>query len=145
MSDSLSNTNHQAGAPDWKARAANHLLNIFNLAVQRKRTTGAGRITGDELYKSPEQFGRSPRNRISELAQMGCVFRDARLTAGKSLGHWEGREYVYILESWPETFTPLPVQKEIPWGKRGRVKTDFDGRPLQQLPDGGPLFGGNAA
>lgn len=54
------------GAP---ARCASHKSAI--LALLRER--GPQGILGSELYGSPEKFGRSPRNRISELRQAGFL------------------------------------------------------------------------
>jgi hypothetical protein len=54
------------GAP---ARFGSHKAAI--LALLRER--GPQGILGSELYNSPERFGRSPRNRISELRKEGCL------------------------------------------------------------------------
>jgi len=53
------------GAP---ARCGSHKAAI--LALLRER--GPQGVLGSEMYNSPERFGRSPRNRISELRKEGC-------------------------------------------------------------------------
>lgn len=52
------------GAP---ARCASHKSAI--LALLRER--GPKGVLGSELYDFPEKFGRSPRNRVSELRKEG--------------------------------------------------------------------------
>lgn len=54
------------GAP---ARCGSHKAAI--LAFLRER--GPQGILGSELYNSPERFGRSPRNRVSELRKEGFL------------------------------------------------------------------------
>lgn len=54
------------GAP---ARCASHKSAI--LALLRER--GAQGVLSSELYDCPEKFGRSPRNRVSELRKEGCL------------------------------------------------------------------------
>ena len=61
------------GAP---SRCASHKSVI--LALLRER--GSQGVLGSELYDCPEKFGRSPRNRISELR------RDGHLIEGKARG-----------------------------------------------------------
>jgi hypothetical protein len=55
-----------SGAP---GRCASHKDAI--LALLRER--GPQGVLSSELYDSPEKFGRSPRNRISELRAGGCL------------------------------------------------------------------------
>jgi hypothetical protein len=64
-----------AGAP---ARSRSHYEAILRLLRERAEQ-GLG-VLGSELYNSPEKFGRSPRNRISELR------RDGHLIEGKPHG-----------------------------------------------------------
>jgi hypothetical protein len=59
-----------AGAP---ARSVSHKSAIFALLFKR----GPAGVLGSELYNSPEKFGRSPRNRISELRQEGHLISGA--------------------------------------------------------------------
>lgn len=54
---------------DWRARTRSHYRNIAELFVQRAEQ-GLG-VKGSELYSDVERFGRSPRNRISELRRDG--------------------------------------------------------------------------
>lgn len=93
-------------APDWKGRASTHRQNLFAFLVRR----GSTGVLASELYSQPDLYGRSPRNRASELARQGCRFLDALRTNGKQLGHWEGdNDYRYILvPPYPEKFDPLP-------------------------------------
>lgn len=56
-------------AQDWRSRARSHRENIADLLIERAKQ-GLG-VRGSELYASPEEFGRSPRNRISELRRDG--------------------------------------------------------------------------
>jgi hypothetical protein len=53
-----------SGAP---ARCASHKSAILALLLER----GPRGVLSSELYNSPEKFGRSPRNRISELRSDG--------------------------------------------------------------------------
>jgi len=54
------------GAP---ARCNSHRENILHLLCER----GSQGVLGSELYDAPEKFGRSPRNRISELRKAGFL------------------------------------------------------------------------
>src|SRR6267378_429803 len=54
------------GAP---ARCASHKSAILGLLRER----GPQGVLGSELYNLPAKFGRSPRNRISELRKDGCL------------------------------------------------------------------------
>lgn len=58
------------------SRCASHKSAILELLRER----GSEGLLGSELYDSPEKFGRSPRNRISELR------RDGHLIEGKPHG-----------------------------------------------------------
>jgi hypothetical protein len=64
------------------------------LALLRERG-GAG-VLARELYDYPEQFGRSPRNRISELRQDGHLIS----------GQWEGKDFRYCLLREAENSAP---------------------------------------
>jgi len=55
-----------SGAP---ARCASHKSAILGLLRER----GPQGVLGSELYNLPAKFGRSPRNRISELRKDGCL------------------------------------------------------------------------
>lgn len=54
------------GAP---ARCGSHKAAILGLLRER----GPQGVLGSELYNFPARFGRSPRNRISELRKEGCL------------------------------------------------------------------------
>lgn len=65
-------------------RSHAHYFNV--LAILRDR--GVEGILATDLYNCPEKYGRSPRNRISELR------RDGHLISGK----WEGKDaFRYVL------------------------------------------------
>jgi hypothetical protein len=59
-------TKRGTGAP---ARCGSHKAAILALLWER----GPQGVRGSELYNSPQRFGRSPRNRISELRKEGCL------------------------------------------------------------------------
>ena len=56
------------GAP---ARSHSHYTAILELLRERAQQ-GRG-VLGSELYEHPESYGRSPRNRISELRRDGYI------------------------------------------------------------------------
>ncbi len=61
--------NAQKHSRSWRGRTRSHYANIAELLKQRGEQ-GLG-IRGSELYSDVERFGRSPRNRISELRRDG--------------------------------------------------------------------------
>jgi hypothetical protein len=61
----------------WRARAESHYGNI--LALLRAR--GPAGILSSELYDCPEKFGRSPRNRVSELRRDGFSIQTVHVNA----------------------------------------------------------------
>jgi len=61
--------NKQETKQDWRRRASSHYDNIADLLRERAEQ-GLG-VKGSELYSDVERFGRSPRNRISELRRDG--------------------------------------------------------------------------
>src|SRR5215472_16994647 len=84
----------QESKQDWRRRARSHYDNIADILRERAEQ-GLG-VRGSELYSDVERFGRSPRNRISELRRDGCNI------GGKASGdsdwfYWlrsdAGREY----------------------------------------------------
>jgi hypothetical protein len=77
------------GAP---SRAKTHYARI--LALLRER--GPVGVLGSELYNSPQLYGRSPRNRISELR------KDGHLISGES----RGSDWFYVLVRENESPTP---------------------------------------
>ena len=106
---------------DWMGRSASQRA----LVLAHLREVGTVGVLSRELYDDPQhRYGRSPRNRVSELIAMGFKIEK----------RWEGRNYRYILRQEPEKPNPLPdyyTQKEIPWDKRERAKTDNYGRLLE--------------
>jgi hypothetical protein len=57
-----------AGAPP---RTLSHKANLLELLKER----GSRGVLASELYNSPEKFGRSPRNRLSELRKEGHLIQ----------------------------------------------------------------------
>jgi hypothetical protein len=54
-------------APSWRRRAQTHYQNILDL-LRERRERG---VTSEELYADAVRYGRSPRNRISEIRARG--------------------------------------------------------------------------
>jgi len=67
---------HGNGAP---SRTRSHYDRV--LALLRER--GSAGVLSSELYDAPKLFGRSPRNRVSELRQDGCLIET--VPAGSSV------------------------------------------------------------
>jgi hypothetical protein len=79
----------QSPAPkDWRKRTRSHYQNIGDLLKERGEQ-GLG-VRSSELYVEPERYGRSPRNRISELR------RDGWNIGGKS---YSSSDWFYWLRS----------------------------------------------
>jgi|SRR5208283_487617 len=102
------------GAPE---RTRSHYERI--LALLRER--GASGVLSSELYDSPNLFGRSPRNRISELRKDGHLIKT--LSAGASTVR-----YVLLHENPSPTQRP-PARPASTWQDRPRVT----GLPLFDL------------
>lgn len=81
------------GAP---SRTRSHYERI--LALLRER--GPAGVLASELYDAPSLYGRSPRNRISELR------KDGHLISGKP----RGSDWHYILIRENESPTPRPPE-----------------------------------
>ena len=118
-----------AGAPSG---ARSHYTRV--LALLRER--GQAGVLSSELYDAPHLFGRSPRNRISELRKDGHLVKT--LPAGASIVR-----YVLLHENpSPTTRPPQPRKAEQTaltncddWFERST------GRPRPEVrPDFGPLF-----
>jgi hypothetical protein len=73
----VTNCSPPKNSQSWRARAATHKENV--LAILRER--GATGVLSSELYDSPERFGRSPRNRVSELRREGFSIRTFHVNA----------------------------------------------------------------
>lgn len=111
---------HRArGAP---ARSRSHYAAILQLLRDR----GAQGVLGSELYARPELYGRSPRNRISELRRDGhliegkpqgsadwfyCLIRDS---SGVKSGDWYERLHGPRPAShpWKQAFSPNRLAEE---------------------------------
>jgi hypothetical protein len=52
---------------NWRVRAQTHYQNILDLLRER----GPRGVTSEELYADAVRYGRSPRNRISEIRARG--------------------------------------------------------------------------
>ncbi len=64
-------------AGTWRDRARSHYQNILDLL----RARGPAGVLSSELYDCPEKFGRSPRNRVSELRRDGFSIRTIHVNA----------------------------------------------------------------
>jgi len=80
--------NTQRNSQDWRRRASSHYENIA--ALLRERAEQGLGVKGSELYARPDLYGRSPRNRISELKKDGWNI------GGKGAG---GADWFYWLRS----------------------------------------------
>jgi hypothetical protein len=103
-----------SGAP---SRSRSHYDRI--LALLRER--GPAGVLSSELYDQPHLFGRSPRNRISEMRRDGHLIKT--LPAGASVVR-----YVLLHENASPT-PRLPVKPAVEWKDRPRVT----GLPLFDL------------
>lgn len=108
-----------SGAP---ARSRSHYEAILELLRER----GPQGVLGSELYSRPDLYGRSPRNRISELRKHG------HLIEGKPHG---SSDWFYRLIR--DNAGPKPQAESSDWYERatGRLrpqlgKDDFSSLPL---------------
>lgn len=72
----------------WRVRAESHYSNILELL----RTRCSAGVRSDELYNCPEKYGRSPRNRISEMRAKGFKIRTEHINSSTVL---------YVLDEGP--------------------------------------------
>jgi hypothetical protein len=104
------------GAP---ARTRSHYERI--LALLRER--GPAGVLGSELYDAPHLYGRSPRNRISELR------KDGHLISGEA----RGADWHYVLLRENESTTPRRSQgkpaEQVPFSKDWYTSTTGKARP----------------
>lgn len=122
-----------AGAPE---RTRSHYAAI--LALLRER--GPAGVLGSELYDAPHFYGRSPRNRISELR------RDGHLIEGKPHGSSDWR-YVLIRENQNPTQRPQHTKRaeqaalsdSRDWFEEATGKPRSSGKPEEKI-DGLPLL-----
>ena len=99
--------------------------------LERLREAGTRGVLAAELYDDPQcRFGRSPRNRVSELRAMGH----------KIVGEWESKvDFRYTLIEETQASTSLPdygAQRKLDWYER---QTGL-GRPSATVASLGPLF-----
>jgi hypothetical protein len=114
---------------EWRKRARSHYENISELLRERAEQ-GLG-VKGSELYAHPDLYGRSPRNRISELKKNGWN------VGGKAAGdgdwfYWlradnTGRTYPTLRFDEPEK-SPRPKLVSQPPLKEPSL---FDVKPAQ--------------
>jgi hypothetical protein len=98
------------------ARAPSRTRSHYDAILKLLRDRGSQGVLGSELYNSPEQFGRSPLNRISEAR------RNGHLIEGKPHGACDWF-YRLIREN------PKPPKPATNWEERTRVT----GLPLLNL------------
>jgi hypothetical protein len=112
------------GAP---SRCKSHKERILALLKQR----GAAGILSSELYDNPSLYGRSPRNRISELRspEGGCLIETITVDASTV-------RYVLLRDSNGEQpkQNSSNVESTLPAVFSNRVATNRDGRPLPVAP-----------
>jgi len=108
------------------ARCVSHKAAI--LALLRKR--GPQGVLSSELYDSPENFGRSPRNRVSELRAEGFLIE------GKPHGSSDWW-YRLIRDKDGEKPNSLDAREA-----RRPVESDFMRRRREEREQAAPLFAG---
>jgi hypothetical protein len=113
-----------SGAP---ARSRSH----YEAILQFLRARGSQGVLGSELYACPELYGRSPRNRISELR------RDGHLIEGKAHGSsdWFYRLLRDNTGVKPLSSLPDPPAELIP-------ESDYMRRRRAEQEYAAPLFAG---
>lgn len=104
------------GAP---ARSHSHYKALLELLRER----GPQGVLGSELYARPELYGRSPRNRISELR------RDGHLIEGKPHG---SSDWFYRLLR--DNAGEKPLSDSPDWFERqtGKRRPGFQSRPFSE-------------
>jgi len=102
------------GAP---ARAGSHRANVRAFLVER----GAIGVLSREMYERPELYGRSPRNRVSELKKAGDIIGT----------RWEGEEYRYIW-GWDDSPILTPGKPDY-WTEHLRKLTQKHNQPLPEF------------
>lgn len=101
--------------------------------LERLRVAGQRGVLAAEFYDDPQcRYGRSPRNRISELRAMGH----------KITGEWESKvdfRYTLIEETQaPKALPDYNAQKKLDWYERQTGQS----RPHSASANLGPLFEG---
>jgi hypothetical protein len=108
-------------------RCASHKSAILTLLLAR----GPAGVLGSELYNFPEKFGRSPRNRISELRAEG------HLISGVPRG---GSDWHYVLIHTKDGSKP-PSNLPDPPAEQPSV-SDYMRRSIREQAAAMPLFAG---
>ena len=127
---------HHASASNWRSRAHSQKQNLADLLKQRG--VDGLVVRSSELYREPERFGRSPRNRISELRADGWNI------AGKALGE---SDWCYWLRSDPEgnsyptaRFDDPPIAPRPQLALRPDAESDYMQRVHRERAQTMPLF-----
>src|SRR5690348_1428915 len=115
---------------DWRKRATGHCANIAALLIERAQQGMC--VQGSFLYAHPELYGRSPRNRISELNRRGWDIGSKPGEHGCSC-YWvrhddTGRGYPTARFDEPET-SPRPRLVAQPEPKAPLLLFDVSPRP----------------
>jgi hypothetical protein len=101
----------------WRGRARTHYENILDLL----RARGTAGVLSSELYDCPEKFGRSPRNRVSELRRDGFSIRTVAVNASTVR---------YILQEGPQDWYTRETGKPRPRAAVVPEKSTTDDLPL---------------
>lgn len=120
----------------WRVRACSHKENIAGLLKQRGEQ-GLG-IRSSELYSRPDLYGRSPRNRVSELCNQHNWKIGSKPYGDSDWFYWlrsdnTGKEYPTHRFNEP---TPCP-RPQLP-----EVESDFMRRRREEEAVAAPLFAG---
>jgi|SRR5579862_3272591 len=110
----------------WRTRARSHYENILELLKQRAES-GQG-VRASELYRDPQRYGRSPRNRISEANQR-------RWNVG-SKPYGEGGDWFYWLRS-DDSGKEYPTRRFEP-----HMESVYMRRERKEQEQAAPLFAG---
>jgi hypothetical protein len=110
----------------WRGRARTHYQNILDLL----RVRGTAGVLSSELYDCPEKFGRSPRNRISEMRRDGFSIRTAPVNASTV-------RYVLLADRGEQ-----PATAPRDWYEKKTGKPRAAVVPSESTTDGLPLFAG---
>jgi hypothetical protein len=102
------------------------------LALLRER--GQRGVLGSELYSHPELYGRSPRNRISELRRDGCLLEG---------GPHGSSDWFYRLIRECENPVERPAEKEAtPTSSETASESEYMRRVREEQARAMPLFAG---
>lgn len=129
---------------DWRKRTSNHKGNLAALLIERA-LQGMGVRSIEDLYSHPEQYGVSPRNRISELGKDGWDI--GRKPCGNGTFYWlrrVGQDHMYPqTRRFDEPFDPpRPQLVAQPAPKPAPGETDYMRRAREEQSQAMPLFAG---